>query len=89
MSPCQEQTPMMPDRTASKFRRRALQGLREQARINDGRDAIVRGCMIGFGIAIAAIAPVGWGWKIALFLVIMLFVGLIMPAIWRARRNPN
>ena len=89
MSPCQKQTPMMHDRTASKFRRRALQGLREQARINDGRDAIVRGCMIGFGIAIAAITPVAWFWKIPLFLMIMFLVGAIMPAIWRARRNPQ
>jgi hypothetical protein len=45
--------------------------------------------MIGFGIAIAAITPVAWFWKIPLFLMIMLLVGTIMPAIWRARRNPQ
>jgi type IV secretory pathway TrbD component len=45
--------------------------------------------MVGFGIAIAAIAPVTWGWKIALFLVIMFLVGIVIPAIWWARRNPN
>jgi hypothetical protein len=44
--------------------------------------------MIGFGLAIAAIAPVGWGWKIALFLVIMFVVGIVIPAIGRARRRP-
>jgi len=45
--------------------------------------------MIGLAIAIVAITPVTWGWKIALFLVIMLVVGIIMPVIWRARRNPD
>ena len=44
--------------------------------------------MIAFGLAIAAIAPVAWGWKIALFLLIMSLVGIIMPAISRARRYP-
>jgi galactitol-specific phosphotransferase system IIC component len=63
-------------------------GLREQARIKRGNDALVPVCMIAFGVAIAAIAPVTWGWKIALFLMIMLLVGIIMPAILRARRNP-
>jgi galactitol-specific phosphotransferase system IIC component len=63
-------------------------GLREQARIKRGNDALVRVCIIAFGVAIAAIAPVTWGWKIALFLMIMLLVGIIMPAISRARRNP-
>jgi hypothetical protein len=49
---------------------------------------MVRVCMIGFGIAIAGIAPVTWSWKIALFVVIMFLVGIIIPAISRARRNP-
>jgi hypothetical protein len=80
---------MLKDRTASLFHRRALCGMREQARINDGNDAIVRLCMIGLGIAIVAIAPVTWPWKITLFLVIMFIVGIIVPVIWRARRNPN
>jgi hypothetical protein len=44
--------------------------------------------MIAFGVAIVAIAPVTWGWKIALFLVIMSLVGIIMPAILRGRRYP-
>jgi hypothetical protein len=74
---------------ASHFHRRALWGLREQARINDGNDAIVRVGMIGLGIAIVAIAPVTWAWKIGLFLVIMLIVGIIVPVIWRAARKPN
>jgi len=80
---------MLKDKMALHFDRRALWGLREQARINDGYDAIVRLCMIGLGIAIVAIAPVSWAWKIVLFLVIMVVVGIIVPAIWRARRNPN
>jgi hypothetical protein len=63
-------------------------GLREQARVKRGNDALVRICMIAFGVAIAAIAPVTWGWKIVLFLVIMSLVGIIMPAISRARQNP-
>jgi Flp pilus assembly protein TadB len=80
---------MPKDRTASHFDRRALWGLREQARINDGNDAIVRLCMIGLGMATVAIAPVTWAWKIVLFLVIMFVVGIVVPVIWRARRNPN
>lgn len=61
----------------------------QQARINGGNDTIVRLCMIGFGIAIVSIAPVTWAWKIVLFLVIMFIVGIIVPVIWRIRRNPN
>jgi len=80
---------MVRDRTLSQFRRRALLGLREKARIKQGNDAIVRVCMIGLAIAIAAIAPVPWVWKIGLFLVIMLVVGIIMPVIWRTRRNSD
>ena len=48
---------------------------------------MVRACMIGLGIAIAAIVPVPWGWKIVLFLAIMFFVGIVMPAVARARKN--
>jgi hypothetical protein len=80
---------MVRDRTVSHFHRRALRALREKARIKQGNDAVVRVCMIGLAIAIVAITPVTWGWKIALFLVIMLVVGIIMPVIWRARRNPD
>jgi hypothetical protein len=74
--------------TLSRTRQRALWGLQELARVKAGDDAIVRVCIIGFGIAIAAITPVTWGWKIALFLGIMFLVGIIMPAIGRARRTP-
>ena len=74
--------------TPSHPRRSMFLGLREQARIKRGNDALVRVFMIAFGVAIAAIAPVTWGWKIALFLTIMLLVGIIVPAISRARRNP-
>lgn len=70
-------------------RPRALLALKEQARIERGHNTLVRVCMIGFGIAIVAIAPVVWIWKIPLFLLIMLLVGVLMPAIQRARRNPN
>jgi hypothetical protein len=70
-------------------RRGASQGVEENARIKRGNDAIVRVCIIGFGLAIAAIAPVPWGWKIALFLAIIFFVGILMPAVRRARsRSP-
>jgi hypothetical protein len=48
-----------------------------------GNNTIVRVCMIGFGIAIAAIAPVVWVGKIPLFLSIMLLVGVLLPAIQR------
>ena len=68
-----------------RLRRGASQGAEENARIKRGNDAIVRVCIIGFGLAIAAIAPVSWGWKIALFLAIMFFVGILMPAVRRAR----
>lgn len=79
---------MAEEKTLSQLRQRAFLGLQEQARIKRGNDALVRVCMIGFGAAIAAIAPVTWDWKIPLFLVIMFLVGIIMPAIRRARRNP-
>jgi len=74
--------------TRSRPRQRAFLGLREQARVKGGDDALARVCMIAFGVAIAAIAPVTWGWKIVLFLVIMTVVGIVMPAISRARGNP-
>jgi Flp pilus assembly protein TadB len=80
---------MVRDRTVSHFRRRALRGLQEKARIKQGNDVVVRVCMIGLAIAIVAITPVTWGWKIALFSVIMLVVGIIMPVIWRAKRNAD
>jgi Flp pilus assembly protein TadB len=80
---------MAQDKTPLHTSQRALLRLREEARIKSGNDALVRACMIGFGIAIASIAPVAWGWKIALFLAIMLLVGIIIPVIWWARRNPN
>jgi hypothetical protein len=60
---------------------------REDAWIKRGNDAMVRVCMLGFGIAIAAIVPVPWGWKIVLFLAIMLVVGVLMPAVGRMRKN--
>jgi hypothetical protein len=82
----------MPQKTADAARlqlhERAFLRLRKQARIKRGNDALARVCMIAFGVAIAAIAPVTWDWKMVLFLVIMSLVGIIMPAISRARRNP-
>ena len=76
-------------RTVSRARRHAFFTLNEQARIERVNNTLVRVCMIGFGIAIVAIAPVVWIWKIPLFLLIMFLVGVLMPAIQRARRNPN
>lgn len=74
---------------ASRARPHALLGLNEQARMARGNNTLVRVCMIAFGIAIVAIAPVVWIWKIALFLLIMFLVGVLMPAIRRARPNPS
>jgi hypothetical protein len=48
---------------------------------------MVRVCMLGFGIAIAAIVPVPSDWKIVLFLAIMLLVGVLMPAAGRMRKS--
>ena len=70
-------------------RRRALGGLQEQARIKRGNDTIVRVCMIAFGVTIALIAPVPRGWKITLFLAVMFLVGIVMPKVSRALRNPG
>lgn len=78
---------MAEDETPLHGRQRVLRRLQEEARIKGGNDTIVRLCIVGFGIAIASLAPVTWGWKIALFLVIMLLVGIIIPAIWRARQK--
>jgi uncharacterized protein (DUF58 family) len=44
--------------------------------------------MVAFGLAIAAILPVPWGWKIGLFLGIMVLVGILIPAVGRARKHP-
>jgi hypothetical protein len=44
--------------------------------------------MIALGLAIAAILPVPWGWKIGLFLGIMFLVGILIPAVGRARKHP-
>jgi hypothetical protein len=60
---------------------------REDAWIKRGNDAMVRVCMLGFGIAIAAIVPVPSDWKIVLFLAIMLLVGVLMPAAGRMRKS--
>jgi hypothetical protein len=69
------------------IRRRPPLGLEEQARIKNGYDMMVRICIIGFGLMIAAILPVPWGWKIVPFLAIMFLVGIVLPVVGRARRN--
>jgi len=74
-------------KTVSYTRRRVFLAVDEQARLEKDNNTVVRVCMIGFGVAIAATAPVTWPWKITLFLVIMAFVGVVMPTIARARRN--
>ena len=65
------------------------QGLSEQVIRERGNNTLVRVCMIAFGVAIVAIAPVVWIWKIVLFLLIMFLVGILIPAIRRARPNPS
>jgi hypothetical protein len=68
-------------------RQEVSQRVREDAWIKRGNDAMVRVCILGFAIAIAAIVPVPWGWKIALFLAIMLVIGVLIPAVGRIRKN--
>jgi Flp pilus assembly protein TadB len=75
-------------KAASRTGRRALFGRNKLTDMERGNNTIVRVCMIGFGIAIAAIVPVVWVWKIPLFLSIMLLVGVLLPVIQRARRYP-
>ena len=75
-------------KAASRAGRRALFERDKLTDMERGNNTIVRVCMIGFGIAIAAIVPVVWVCKIPLFLSIMLLVGVLLPAIQRARRNP-
>jgi len=48
----------------------------------------VRLCIIGFGLAIAGILPVSWGWKIGLFLAIIFVVGVLIPTLGRFIKNP-
>jgi hypothetical protein len=69
-------------------RSEASRRLEDNARIKRGNDALVRLCIIGFALAIAAILPVPWGWKIGLFLGIIFAVGVLIPAVGRARKNP-
>jgi hypothetical protein len=68
-------------------RQEVSQRVREDAWIKRGNDAMVRVCILGFAIAIAAIVPVPWGWKIALFLAIMLVIGVLIPAVGRMRKK--
>jgi Flp pilus assembly protein TadB len=72
-------------KSRSQTQRRALFGRNQLTDMDRGNNTIVRVCMIGFGIAIAAIAPVVWVWKIPLFLSIMFLVGVLLPAIQRSR----
>jgi hypothetical protein len=76
-----KQERMTEHKTLSQTRQRPRFGLEEQAHIKRGNEAVVRVCIIGFSVAIAGIAPVMWGWKIALFLAIIFLVGIVMPAI--------
>jgi Flp pilus assembly protein TadB len=76
-------------RAVSRARRSVSVGQHEQARMENANNNLVRVCMIGFGTVIVVIAPVVWIWKIPLFLLIMFVVGVLMPAIRRARRNPH
>ena len=52
---------MAEDETPLHGRQRVLRRLQEEARIKGGNDTIVRLCIVGFGIAIASLAPVTWG----------------------------
>lgn len=61
--------------------------MEDNARIKRGNEALVRLCIIGFGLAIAAILPVPWGWKIGLFLGIIFVVGILIPALGHTRKN--
>jgi hypothetical protein len=65
----------------------ASRRLEDNAHVKRGNDALVRICMIGFGLAITAILPVSWAWKIGLFVGIMFVVGILIPLVGRARRN--
>jgi membrane protein YdbS with pleckstrin-like domain len=62
-------------------------GLNEQVLMERSNSTLVLVCMIVFGIAIVAIPPVVWIWKIVLFLLIMFLVEVLMPAIRRARHH--
>jgi hypothetical protein len=74
-------------RRRSPARSEASLGREENARIKRGNDALVRLCIIGFGLAIVAILPVPWGWKIGLFLGIIFVVGILIPALGHTRKN--
>jgi hypothetical protein len=77
----------VPARKQSPARSEASRGLEDNARIKRGNEALVRLCIIGFGLAIAAILPVPWGWKIGLFLGIIFVVGILIPALGHTRKN--
>jgi hypothetical protein len=74
-------------RRQSPDRSEASRRLEDNARIKRGNDTLVRVCMVAFGLAISAILPVPWGWKIGLFLGIMFLVGILIPVVGRARRT--
>ena len=76
-------------KAVSRGRPRAFLRLNEQVLMELGNTTLVSVCIIVFGIAIVVIMPVVWIWKIILFLLIMFLVGVLMPAVRRARPNPN
>jgi Flp pilus assembly protein TadB len=76
-------------RRQSRDRSEAARRLEDNARVKRGNDALVRVCIIAFGLAIAAILPVSWEWRIGLFLAIMFMVGILIPAVGRARKRPS
>lgn len=59
----------------------------DNARMKRGNDALVRLCIVGFSVAIAAILPVSWGWKVGLFLGTIFLVGILIPALGRRKRT--
>jgi hypothetical protein len=52
-------------------------------------DAIIRAIVVGVAIVVAWNAPFEWYWRVAIFVGIMVLVGIIYPALQRALSKQN
>lgn len=67
----------------------ACKGTGQEARITRYGDGIFLGFIVGCAIVMAWITPVGWYWKVGIFLVIMFAAGMMVQASKYGRRNLN
>ena len=70
---------MSDDRQNATFRQALRQG-EESAKIRSHGDAILRAMLVAAALVVAWISPVGWYWKIAIFIASMFVIGVVVQA---------